>query len=105
MNTELTPIKFGTDGWRAVIDLNLNGTWNVCSRFIRHMMERQTGSIVNVAHVFSFDRGAPMFAHSGAARAGVVEWFQQNQTATFNPDAEVTHEEIFDVETASPNMI
>src|SRR5439155_26234125 len=57
---------------RAVIDLNLNGTWNVCSRFMRHMMERQSGSIVNLAHVFSFERGAPMFAHSGAARAGVV---------------------------------
>lgn len=66
------PFNISDNGWRAVIDLNLNGTWNVCSRFMRHMMERQTGSIVNVAHVFSFERGAPMFAHSGAARAGVV---------------------------------
>ena len=66
------PFGISDNGWRAVIDLNLNGTWNVCSRFMRHMMERQTGSIVNVAHVFSFERGAPMFAHSGAARAGVV---------------------------------
>ena len=66
------PLNISDNGWRAVIDLNLNGTWNVCSRFMRHMMERQTGSIVNVAHVFSFERGAPMFAHSGAARAGVV---------------------------------
>ena len=66
------PFNISDNGWRAVIDLNLNGTWNVCSRFMRHMMERHTGSIVNVAHVFSFERGAPMFAHSGAARAGVV---------------------------------
>jgi NAD(P)-dependent dehydrogenase (short-subunit alcohol dehydrogenase family) len=66
------PLDISDNGWRAVIDLNLNGTWNVCSRFMRHMMERRTGSIVNVAHVFSFERGAPMFAHSGAARAGVV---------------------------------
>jgi NAD(P)-dependent dehydrogenase (short-subunit alcohol dehydrogenase family) len=66
------PFDISDNGWRAVIDLNLNGTWNVCSRFMRHMMERRTGSIVNVAHVFSFERGAPMFAHSGAARAGVV---------------------------------
>jgi peroxisomal trans-2-enoyl-CoA reductase len=66
------PFGISDNGWRAVIDLNLNGTWNVCSRFMRHMMERQTGSIVNIAHVFSFERGAPMFAHSGAARAGVV---------------------------------
>jgi NAD(P)-dependent dehydrogenase (short-subunit alcohol dehydrogenase family) len=27
---------------------------------------------VNVVHIFSFDRGAPWFVHSGAARAGVV---------------------------------
>jgi peroxisomal trans-2-enoyl-CoA reductase len=66
------PFGISDNGWRAVIDLNLNGTWNVCSRFMPHLMERQTGSIVNVAHVFSFERGAPMFAHSGAARAGVV---------------------------------
>jgi NAD(P)-dependent dehydrogenase (short-subunit alcohol dehydrogenase family) len=66
------PFAISDNGWRSVIDLNLNGTWNVCTRFMRHMMERQTGSIVNVAHVFSFERGAPMFAHSGAARAGVV---------------------------------
>jgi NAD(P)-dependent dehydrogenase (short-subunit alcohol dehydrogenase family) len=66
------PLNISDGGWRAVIDLNLNGTWNVTSRFMRPMMERGTGSIVNVVHVFSFERGAPMFAHSGAARAGVV---------------------------------
>jgi len=66
------PLDISDNGWRAVIDLNLNGTWNVCSRFMRPMMERGKGSIVNLAHVFSFERGAPMFAHSGAARAGVV---------------------------------
>jgi NAD(P)-dependent dehydrogenase (short-subunit alcohol dehydrogenase family) len=66
------PLNITDNGWRAVVDLNLNGTWNVTSRFMRAMMERGSGSIVNVVHVFSFERGAPMFAHSGAARAGVV---------------------------------
>src|SRR5439155_10717827 len=42
------------------------------SRFMRPMMERGSGAIVNIVHVFSFERGAPQFAHSGAARAGVV---------------------------------
>ena len=59
-------------GWRAVIDLNLNGTWNMCSRVGPHMLARRSGSVVNIVHVYSFDRGAPAFAHSGAARAGVV---------------------------------
>ena len=66
------PFAISDGGWRAVIDLNLNGTWNVTSRFARPMMERGSGSIVNVVHVYSFERGAPMFAHSGAARAGVI---------------------------------
>ncbi len=54
------------------MDLNLNGTWNMTSRFMAPMAEAGSGSIVNVVHTFSFDRGAPMFVHSGAARAGVV---------------------------------
>lgn len=66
------PSAISDNGWRAVVDLNLNGTWNMCSRFGRRMAERGSGSIVNVVHIYSFERGAPAFAHSGAARAGVV---------------------------------
>jgi NAD(P)-dependent dehydrogenase (short-subunit alcohol dehydrogenase family) len=66
------PFDISDNGWRSVVDLNLNGTWNMCSRFMPHLMERQRGSIVNIVHIYSFERGAPMFAHSGAARAGVV---------------------------------
>ena len=66
------PWDISDRGFRAVVDLNLNGTWNMCSRFGKHMAEQRTGSIVNIVHVYSFERGAPYFAHSGAARAGVV---------------------------------
>jgi NAD(P)-dependent dehydrogenase (short-subunit alcohol dehydrogenase family) len=66
------PSQITDNGWRAVVDLNLNGTWNVVSRFMEPMVEAGTGSIVNVVHIFSFERGAPWFVHSGAARAGVV---------------------------------
>jgi NAD(P)-dependent dehydrogenase (short-subunit alcohol dehydrogenase family) len=66
------PGQISDRGWRAVVDLNLNGTWNVCSRVGPRMLARRRGAIVNIVHVFSFDRGAPAFAHSGAARAGVV---------------------------------
>ena len=65
------PSTISDNGWRAVVDLNLNGTWNMTKRFMLPMAEAR-GAIVNVVHTFSFDRGAPMFAHSGAARAGVV---------------------------------
>lgn len=66
------PTQISDNGWRAVIDLNLNGTWNMCSRVGPHMVERGFGCIVNIVHIYSFERGAPPFAHSGAARAGVV---------------------------------
>jgi NAD(P)-dependent dehydrogenase (short-subunit alcohol dehydrogenase family) len=66
------PTQISDNGWRAVVDLNLHGTWNMTNRFMQSMAHAGYGSIVNVVHVFSFDRGAPMFAHSGAARAGVV---------------------------------
>jgi NAD(P)-dependent dehydrogenase (short-subunit alcohol dehydrogenase family) len=66
------PWDISDRGFRAVVDLNLNGTWNMCSRFGKRMAKRRSGSIVNMVHVYSFDRGAPFFVHSGAARAGVV---------------------------------
>jgi NAD(P)-dependent dehydrogenase (short-subunit alcohol dehydrogenase family) len=66
------PSAISDNGWRAVVDLNLNGTWNVTNRFMQPMAAAGFGAIVNVVHTFSFDRGAPMFVHSGAARAGVV---------------------------------
>jgi NAD(P)-dependent dehydrogenase (short-subunit alcohol dehydrogenase family) len=67
-----TPTAISDNGWRAVVDLNLHGTWNMTNRFMQPMAEAGHGSIINVVHTFSFERGAPMFVHSGAARAGVV---------------------------------
>jgi NAD(P)-dependent dehydrogenase (short-subunit alcohol dehydrogenase family) len=66
------PSQISDRGWRSVIDLNLNGTWNLCNRVTPHMIERGCGAIINIVHIYSFDRGAPTFVHSGAARAGVV---------------------------------
>lgn len=66
------PWDISDRGFRAVVDLNLHGTWNMCSRIGTRMVKRGSGSIVNIVHVYSFDRGAAAFAHSGAARAGVV---------------------------------
>lgn len=66
------PWEVSDRGWRSVIDLNLNGTWNMCNAVGQHMMGNSQGAIVNIVHVYSMDRGAPPFVHSGAARAGVV---------------------------------
>jgi NAD(P)-dependent dehydrogenase (short-subunit alcohol dehydrogenase family) len=71
------PSEITDKGFRSVVDLNLHGTWNVCSRAVPHMIATRSthgdaGAIVNVVHNQVLDRGAVLFAHSGAARAGVV---------------------------------
>ena len=66
------PSEISDRGWRAVVDLNLNGTWNVLSRVGPQLVAQGFGAVVNIVHVYSFHRGAAAFVHSGAARAGVV---------------------------------
>jgi citronellol/citronellal dehydrogenase len=58
-------------GWHAVIDLNLNGTWNMTQVFGSRMLDGRGGSIVNVIAVIG--RGFPGLAHTAAARGGVLE--------------------------------
>ena len=64
-------IDFSRKGWRAVIDLNLNGTWWMMQEAAKRWRDKGVGgNIVNiVAHV---ERGMPQAAHSCAARAGVI---------------------------------
>ena len=57
-------------GWRAVVDTNLNGTWYVCQAAHAHAMGKSGGRIVNI--VAEMWNGFPGMAHTGAARAGVV---------------------------------
>lgn len=77
---DLTP-----NGWRAVVDTNLTGTF-LCTRAVaRRMVEQGGGAIINIIANF-IDRGAPGIAHSAAARAGVanltrtlaLEWGKYN---------------------------
>ncbi len=58
------------NGWSAVVTTNLDGTFFVC-RSMFPLLQLARGSIVNVvANIWQ--RAAPTKAHSGAARAGVV---------------------------------
>jgi NAD(P)-dependent dehydrogenase (short-subunit alcohol dehydrogenase family) len=54
-------------GWRAVIDTNLTGTFLMCRQAA---LSGSTRAIVNI--VAEMWRGFPGMAHTGAARAGVV---------------------------------
>lgn len=64
-------IDLSAKGWRAVIDTNLNGTWNCMQAVARHWRTTgHPGNIVNI--VLDIWRGIPGMAHSVAARGGVV---------------------------------
>jgi NAD(P)-dependent dehydrogenase (short-subunit alcohol dehydrogenase family) len=70
------------NGWRAVIEIVLSGTFH-CSREFgrRHIAAGSPGSILNIGASYAWT-GGPGFAHSAAAKAGVknltetlaVEW-------------------------------
>ena len=51
----------------AVIDTNLNGTWNMCITAGKKYMLRHGGRIVNI--VADMWKGFPGMVHTGAARA------------------------------------
>ena len=57
-------------GWRAVVDTNLNGTWFVSQAAFKYGLCKKGGAIVNI--VADMWNGFPTMAHTGAARAGVV---------------------------------
>ena len=64
-------IDISANGFRAVVELNLTGTWQVLHAFGRRVISRGGGGrIINI--VLSIEGGAPGYAHAAAARAGVV---------------------------------
>jgi len=40
--------------WNRILDTNLSGTLRACQVFGRHMVERRSGSIINIASIASF---------------------------------------------------
>ncbi len=68
---EAPAAKISANGFRAVVDLNLNGTWHMSSAFGRRLLEAgKPGDIVNIALVVN--NGSPGSAHAAAARSGVI---------------------------------
>lgn len=67
----VSPAEMISDkGWKAVIETNLTGTFTMCREAKLRAMEEHGGAIVNI--VADMWNGMPGMAHSGAARAGVV---------------------------------
>lgn len=64
-------IDFSPNGWKAVIDTNLNGTWFMMQAAAKRWADAgMPGNIVNIVTVI--ERGMPGVTHTCAARAGVI---------------------------------
>jgi gluconate 5-dehydrogenase len=63
------------DKWREVVDVNLTGTWLFSQAAGRHMLERGSGSIINIASISglkgSMGLGASIAGYA-ASKAGVM---------------------------------
>lgn len=65
-----SPAEFiNKKGWHAVIETNLTGTFFMCQEVFNQQFSKHGGLIVNI--IANMQRGFPMLAHTGAARAGV----------------------------------
>ncbi len=70
------------NGWRTIIDINLNGTFLMCRAVAQQWLARDfPGRIINMSATNAHN-GSPLMAHSGASKAGInsltetlaVEW-------------------------------
>jgi 2-deoxy-D-gluconate 3-dehydrogenase len=70
-NFTMPVLDMRPSGWHKIMRLNVDSTLYVCRAAGRHLTERGTGSVINVASVAGLG-GAPGLSHYGAAKAAVV---------------------------------
>ncbi|HKN82420.1 MAG TPA: glucose 1-dehydrogenase [Pyrinomonadaceae bacterium] len=74
-------IDFSENDWNSILDTNLTGTLRACQVFGKHMLERESGSIINIASLSTFVALREVAAYS-ASKAAVgsltkslaIEW-------------------------------
>lgn len=60
------------NGWKAVIDICLNGTWNCTQTVGKEMIAQGTGGVMlNMVATYAWT-GAPGVVHSAAAKGGIL---------------------------------
>ncbi len=63
--------KLSPNGWKAVIDIVLNGSFYATHAAAQHMLAAGSGSILNVIATYAW-HGHPGTVHSAAAKGGLV---------------------------------
>jgi 2-deoxy-D-gluconate 3-dehydrogenase len=64
--------EYGDDDWDAVIEVNLSSVFRLSRAVGRHMLERGSGKIINVASLLAFQGGITVPAYA-AAKGGVAQ--------------------------------
>lgn len=63
------------EDWHGVLDVNLDGAYNVVRSVVFEMMKRKSGSIVTLSSVAGL-RGNPTQANYAASKAGIIAFSQ-----------------------------
>jgi 2-dehydro-3-deoxy-D-gluconate 5-dehydrogenase len=78
-------IDFSEEDWATVIDVNLSSVFRMSQAAGRHMIDQESGKIVNIASLLSFQGGVtvPAYTASKSGVAGVTkalanEWAKHN---------------------------
>src|ERR1051325_239403 len=77
-------LDFSEEDWNSILDTNLTGTLRAAQVFGRHMLERESGSIINIASLSTFVALYEVAAYS-ASKAAVasltkslaIEWSEK----------------------------
>jgi len=80
-------VDFPEDEWNSIMDTNVTGTLRACQIFGKHMLERGSGKIINIASLNTFVSLKEVTAYA-ASKAAVgaltkslaVEWSSQGVT-------------------------
>jgi 2-deoxy-D-gluconate 3-dehydrogenase len=64
-------LDFAWEDWRATMAVNLDAVWLLSQAAARKMAERESGSIINIASVLSFQGGIRVPAYTAAKHAVV----------------------------------
>lgn len=64
-------VRMGDDAWSKVMETNLNGTFYCTRAYVRGMMQRRWGRIINVGSIVGI-RGNAGQANYGASKAGII---------------------------------
>lgn len=77
--------QMSPNAWRAVLDIDLSGTFFCTQAVFPYMQRAGGGNVINISMTLHY-RGWPMMAHATAAKAGIdaltrtlaVEWARHN---------------------------